>query len=241
MTILVSARNREALVIGADSQESSQAVTQSTVKLLRPHRGLALAWAGYKDVAQAMWLSLRERPLDLAAPRSEIAQEARDRFRQVRSDPDIEHRSDVNEFLLGWFSRAESRPVALHLRPLGPFEWVERWHYVGSPSAVAAAATAQACINYIATDNLGPDQLSIVALKVLRDSIDVAPPSALVGGDPQLAIVTAGGVRILGDKDLRTKNHALDGWEEQCADLLPGAETRPADVERVDRGLGPPT
>jgi hypothetical protein len=76
MTILICARNREALVMGADSQESSQVVTRTTAKILRPHSGLALAWAGYKDVAQAMWLSLRERPLDLSARRSEIAQEA---------------------------------------------------------------------------------------------------------------------------------------------------------------------
>jgi hypothetical protein len=188
-----------------------------------------------------MWLSIRERPLDLSSPRSEIAQDARERFRKIRSDPDIEHRRETNEFLLGWFSSADSSPVGLHLRSQGAFEWVERWQYAGSLGAITAAATAQACVNYIATQDLGADQLSIVALKVLRDSIVVSPPSALVGGDPQLAIITASGVRILGDKDIRAKVDALGGWEQQCEDLLPGAPTSRRDVTRVDRGLGPPT
>ncbi|MEA2220809.1 MAG: hypothetical protein QOJ35_3435 [Solirubrobacteraceae bacterium] len=74
---------------------------RSTIKLLLPQAGLILAWAGYKDVAQAMTLSLSENPLDLALPRSQVSQAAKDRVKRVLSDPDIEHRTDVNEFMLG--------------------------------------------------------------------------------------------------------------------------------------------
>jgi hypothetical protein len=241
MTILVGARNRRALVLGADSQESNQVARVSTQKLLMPRAGLVLAWAGYKDVAQALYLSLREDPLDLSRPRSKIAHEARERFRVIRSDPDIEHRSDGNEFLLGWFCRAESMPVALHLRMQGSFGWTERWQYAGNQSAIQTANAAQSCLNYIPTENLPAEQLALVALKVLRDSISVAPSSALVGGEPQLATVTADGARILRPKDIRAANHTLDLWEVQSADLLVGGAEVPDDSEQVDRGLEPPT
>lgn len=240
MTILMGARNRRALVLGADSQESNQFARVSTQKLLMPRPGLVLAWAGYKDVAQALYLSLRENPLDLSRPRSKIANEARERFRAVRSDPDIEHRSDVNEFLLGWFCGTESMPVALHLRTQGSFGWAERWHYAGSGEAIGAAIAAQGCLNYIATDGLGAEQLALVALKVLRDSINVAPTRAMVGGEPQLATVTADGARILGAADLRAANDTLGVWEEQSADLLIGGAEVPEDAKQIDRGLEPP-
>ena len=158
MTILVGARNRRALVLGADSQESNQVARVSTQKLWMPRPGLVLAWAGWKDVAQALYLSLREDPLDLSSPRSKIANEARERFRAVRSDPDIEHRSDGNEFLLGWFCRAESMPVALHLRMQGSSGWIERWQYAGNQSAIHTANAAQSCLNYISTENLPAEQ-----------------------------------------------------------------------------------
>jgi hypothetical protein len=241
MTILVSARSREALVLGADSQESTQVARGKTQKLLVPQRGLVVAWAGYKDVAQEFSLSLSEEPLDLTQPRTKIATSARERFAAIRSNEAIKHHSDSNEFILGWFCKAEQKPVAFHLHTQGRVEWVEQWKYAGTSMAIATATTARECISYIATDDLGAEQLALIALKVLRDSITVAPPGAPVGGDPLLATVTRAGVHIFEPEELRAGNDALDVWEERCAELLPGASAVPRDVPRVDRGLGPPT
>jgi hypothetical protein len=154
MTILVGARNGKAVVIGADSQESTQVARRDTQKIFRPQVGLVLAWAGYKDVAQALALSLSENPLDLS----------------------------------------------------------------------------QACVNYIATDNLGADQLSIVALKVLRDSIVVAPPGALVGGEPQLAMITAS--PISGVHELRRHGTSRVPANGGCGADPPGEGGQPPGSNR---------
>jgi len=240
MTILVGACSREALVLGADSQEANQVVKRATKKLFMPQPGLALAWAGYKDVAQALALSLREQPLNLSGRRSKIAQDANERFNAVRTNPDVEHRSEMNEFMLGWYCRAERKPVALHLQPRGGFVWVEQWHHAGTPTAIATARTVEESVSYIAIEDLGAEQLALVTLKVLRDSIAAAPTAALIGGGAQLATVTSSGVHVLKPEELRAGNDALDVWEEQCAELLPGATVPPRDVAQVDPGLEPP-
>jgi hypothetical protein len=114
VTILAGVRGREAIVIGADSQETVEgALRRSTRKLIQPQSGLIAAWAGYKNVAQAMELSLREQPLDLGTPRSKVAEAAKDRFRKIRNDPDVNHRTDFNGFMFGWYCKAERKPVAL--------------------------------------------------------------------------------------------------------------------------------
>jgi hypothetical protein len=64
--------------------------------------------------------------------------------------------------------------------------------------------------------------------------------SAGIGGDVQLATITASGVRVLAPDDLRAGNDALDVWQERCAELLPGASVRYAAEDTVDRGLRPP-
>jgi hypothetical protein len=214
---------------------------RDTRKLLQPQQDLVLAWAGFKDVAQAMALSLQEQPLDLSLPRSKVAQAARERFRQVREDRDVEHRSDANEFILSWFCRAELKPVALHLLGQGAAVWVEQWQYAGNPSAVATARTVEAAVAYLEVDDLEAPQLSLIALKVLRDAIVAAPPSASIGGKVKLATVTAGGVHILEVDEIRAGNDALDVWQERCAELLPGAGGPPASAGQIDRGLLPPT
>jgi hypothetical protein len=214
---------------------------RTTHKLLQPQTGLVLAWAGYKDVAQAMVLSLSENPIDLEEPRSQIAGGLSRRFREIRDDRSVEHRSDFNEFLFGWFRRLEAKPVALHLHSGGATEWVEEWQFGGNQSAVATARTVEASISYIAVENLGAEQLSLVVLKVLRDSIAAAPPTAGIGGEIKLATVAANGVHLLEAAELRAGNDALDVWQEQCAELLPGASARPADREPADRGLRPPS
>lgn len=163
---------------------------RQTQKLLQPQAGLVLAWAGFKDVAQAMALSLQEQPLDLTLPRSKVDQAARDRFRQIRQDREVEHRTDANEFIVAWFCRAELKPVALHLMSGGAAIWVEQWQYAGNASAVATARTVEASVGYLEIDGLEAQQLSLIVLKVLRDAIVAAPPSAGIGGEVKLTTIT---------------------------------------------------
>jgi hypothetical protein len=240
VTVIAAVRSRDALVIGSDSDESSVNIRRRTTKILCPQSGLILAWAGYKDVAQAMALSLREDPIDLSLARSKVAGTAKERFSHVRNDPDVEHRSDMNEFVLGWYCEAERKPVGLHLPSRGSALWVEQWQYAGNPTAVSTARVVEAAIAYLVTEYLAAEQLSLVALKVLRDCIAAAPASAGIGGDVQLATITASGVRVLAPDDLRAGNDALDVWQERCAELLPGASVRYAAEDTVDRGLRPP-
>ena len=197
MTILAAVRSRRALVIGSDSEERSSGIPRHTTKILCPQPNLVLAWAGYKDVAQAMALGLQEEPLDLRLPRSKLAGIARERFKNVRSDPDVEHRGDLNEFMLGWYCESERKPVGLHLPGRGSALWIEHWHYAGSPSAVATARVAEAAVSYVVTDELGAEQLSLLALKVVRDSINSAPATAGIGGDVQLAMISSNGVHVV--------------------------------------------
>jgi hypothetical protein len=190
MTILAGVRSREAVVIGSDSQEASGVTRRTTQKLLVPQPGLVIAWAGFKDVAQAFTLSIYEEALALSEKRSVVAKAASDRFRQIREQSDVAHRSETNEFMLGWFSEVDAKPVALHLRSQGAFTWVEDWEYAGSQLAVATARTVEASVSYLATENLATEQLSLVVLKVLRDSITAAGPQAMIGGEVRLAAVT---------------------------------------------------
>jgi hypothetical protein len=240
VTILAAVRGRDALVIGADSEERSGHTRRRTTKLVCPQTGLVIAWAGYKDVAQAMVLSLQEDPLDLALPRSQVAIAAKERFRRIRNDPDVEHRSDMNELMLGWFCESEQKPVGLHLPSQGSALWVEHWQYAGSPSAVTTARVVEAAVSYVFTESLGAEQLSMVVLKILRDTVEAAPVSAGIGGDVQLAAITAHEARVLASAELRAANDALDVWQERCAELLPGATGRPVPGAKTDRGLGPP-
>jgi len=239
VTILAALRNRAAIVLGSDSEERSTSGRRRTTKLVVPQRNLVLAWAGYKDVAQAMALSLQEEPLDLDTARSRIARAATDRFRMVRTDPDVEHRSEMNEFMLAWYYRPERKPVGLHLPSQGSAVWVEQWQYAGSQTAVSTARVAEASVSYLVTEDLGVEQLTLVALKVLRDAISAAPSAAGIGGPVQLATVTSDGVRVLEAEELRAGNDALDVWQERCAELLPGAMS-PRSVDARDPGLGPP-
>jgi hypothetical protein len=240
MTILAGVRSRGAVVIGADSQESSGATRRTTQKLWRPQPDLLVAWAGFKDVAQAFALSLREEPLDLSDRRSVVANAATERFRLIREESDVAHRDETNEFMLAWYCHLEAKPVSLHLRRQGAITWVEHWEYGGSPLAVATAGTVEASLSYLVTENLGAEQLSLVVLKVLRDSITAAGPTAMIGGDVQLAEVTKAGVHVLDPTELRAANDALDVWHERCAEILPSTGAVPPGEPPVDRGLRPP-
>jgi hypothetical protein len=187
-----------------------------------------------------MALSLREDPIDLRLARSKVAAVAKERFAHIRNDRDVEHRSDLNEFMLGWYCEAERKPVGLHLPSQGSAVWVEQWQYAGNPTAVSTVRVVEAAISYVVTEYLAEEQLALVALKVLRDSIAAAPATAGIGGEVQLATITAAGVRVLAPAELRAGNDALDVWQERCAELLPGASARYAAEDEVDRGLRPP-
>jgi hypothetical protein len=107
-------------------------------------------------------------------------------------------------------------------------------------SAVATARTVEASVGYLEMEGLEAEQLSLVAMKVLRDAIISAPPSAGIGGEVQLATVTGSGVHVLEADEIRAGHDALDVWQERCAELLPGAAGGLADGDEVDRGLRPP-
>ncbi len=119
--------------------------------------------------------------------------------------------------------------------------WVEQWQYAGNASAVATARTVEASVGYLEIDGLKAQHLSLIVLKVLRDAIVAAPPSAGIGGEVKLTTITASGVHVLEAHELRAGNDALDVWQERCAELLPGAARPSMGAGLVDRGLGPPT
>lgn len=95
MTILAALRNRAAIVLGSDSEERSASGRRRTTKLVVPQRDLVLAWAGYKDVAQALALSLQRARLDLrrwtndsrSLALAEVEPERRASARVHESDP----------------------------------------------------------------------------------------------------------------------------------------------------------
>ncbi len=118
---------------------------------------------------------------------------------------------------------------------------MEDWEYAGSPQAIATARAVEASLSYVVIENLGAEQLSLIVLKVLRDSIAAAGPTAMIGGDVQLAQVTDRGIHVLDAAELRATNDALDVWEERSAELLPGAAAPATSEPPPDRGLQPPS
>ncbi|MGH2948245.1 MAG: hypothetical protein ACRDPC_18655 [Solirubrobacteraceae bacterium] len=61
-----------------------------------------------------------------------------------------------------------------------------------------------------------------------------------IGGDVQLAAVRRTGIEVVTGAKLRGLHDALDLWEEQSAELLPGGVAVPAQSATPDRGIRPP-
>jgi len=244
MTLIAALRCRDGVILGSDSQETRGArghrLARSTQKVYEVRPGFLLAWAGAQDVAQGFALRLAHRAdkLSLADDRLEIKARLHGVFEDLRADPSIEGRSDHVEFFVAWWSRREGKAVVLHLLSGGAGEWVEKWAFGGTPLGVECASFAASTMRYIDPAELVLEQAKIVALKVLRDTIETNVEG--IGGPVQMGTVRESGVDLVKDADKRGLHDTVDLWEAQCAELLPGTAGPPSESATPDRGVRPP-
>lgn len=105
--------------------------------------------------------------------------------------------------------------------------------------SVESATFASSTLRYIDPTTLTLEQAKIVVLKVLRDAIDTTVEG--IDGQIQLGTIQKSGVRVLNKTDVRGLHDTVNLWESQCAELLPGAVTRPPTGDTLDRGVGLPS
>lgn len=225
MTLIAALRCREGVVLCSDSQQTRGArgrrLARSARKVYVPRRGLLLAAAGSQDVAQEFSLRLqRARSLAPNADRLELKSRLQALLRGLREDPGIEGRSDHVEFLLAWWPRDAHRPVALHLLSAGAAEWVDGWGFGGIALGTEIASFAVSTMRYFDPARLTMEQATLVALKVLRDTIETSVEG--IGGDVQMATLGRDGVGVVEATDMRRLHDAVDLWEARCAELLCG-------------------
>jgi hypothetical protein len=156
----------------------------------------------------------------------------------VRADPSVAGRSDHVEFLIAWWSPHEGKPVALHILSGGAAEWVESWAFSGIQLGVDSASFAVGTMRYIDPEELTLEQAKIVALKVLRDTIETSVEG--IGGRVQMGTAQASEVQVIEQADMRGLHDTVDLWESQCAELLLGTDEPPSASDTVDRGVRPP-
>jgi 20S proteasome alpha/beta subunit len=244
MTLIAALRCSDGLILGSDSQETRGArghrLARSTQKVYEPRPGFLLAWAGPQDVAQGFTLRLaRAKRLSPSTDRLEIKARLHAILAELREDSTIEARSDHVELLIAWWSRSEGKHVALHLFSGGAGEWVVTWAFGGMELGIESATFASSTLRYIDPTTLTLEQAKIVVLKVLRDAIDTTVEG--IGGQIQLGTIQKSGVRVLNKTDVRGLHDTVNLWESQCAELLPGAVTRPPTGHTLDRGVGLPS
>jgi hypothetical protein len=187
---------------------------------------LLIAAAGSQDVAQEFSLRVqRSRDLTLDIDRLELKSQFQGLLRALREDPGIEDRSDHVEFLLAWWPRHASHPVALHLLSAGAAEWVEGWMFAGLPLGTEIASFATSTMRYLDPAELTLEQAKLLALKVLRDAIETGVEG--IGGGVQMGAVAKHGAGVIEATDMTWLHYAADAWEKRCAELLRG--TVPAD------------
>jgi len=242
MTLIAALRCRDGVILGSDSQDTrgprGRLLARSTTKVYEPRPGFLLAWAGAQDVAQGFGLRLaRARGISAGADRLDIKARLHSILADLRDDPSIEGRSDNVEFLIGWWSRKERKPVALHLLSGGAGEWVGAWAFGGVPLGVESASFAVGAMRYIDAGTLTLEQAKVAALKVLRDAIETTVEG--IGGRVQMGIVQKGAVQVVGAADMRSLHDAVDAWETGCAELLLGSAPRSTHVT-PDRGVWRP-
>ncbi len=244
MTLIVAVRCRDGVILGSDSQETrgerGRRLARSTRKVYEPHPGFLLAWAGAQDVAQGFALRL-ERADDMSpnADRLDIKGRLHAILADVRKDPSVEGRSDNVEFLVAWWSRQENKPVALRLLSGGAGEWVSDWEFGGIRLGVERAGFAVGAMRYIDPGALTLEQAKIVALKVLRDTIETSVEG--IGGRVQMGAVRESGLEVIEEADMRGLHDTVDLWEAQCIELLLGSTASPSASETPDRGVRPPS
>lgn len=220
----------------SDSQQSrgvrGRRLARPVRKVYEPRRGFLIAAAGAQDVAQEFALQLQRAPgISPNVDRLQLKSSLQGLLSSLRDDPSIEGRSDHVEFLLAWWSYPERKPVALHLLSGGAGEWVDGWAFGGVPLGIEMASFAIGTMRYLDPSALPLKQAEVVALKVLRDTIEVGVEG--IAGDVQLGIVAHDGIRHVAGAEMRTLQRTVDLWEARCAELL--RETRD------DRASPPPS
>jgi hypothetical protein len=225
VTLIAALRCRGGVVLCSDSRQTRGArgrrLARSARKVYEPRRGLLLAAAGAQDVAQEFSLRVqRTRSLAPNADRLELKSRLQALLRGLREDPSIEGRSDHVDFLLAWWPRDAPQPVALHLFSAGAAEWVDGWAFGGTALGIEIASFAVSTMRYLDPARLTLDQARMIAMKVLRDTIETSVEG--IGGDVQMATLRRDGVDLIGATDVRRLHDAVDVWERRCAELLRG-------------------
>jgi hypothetical protein len=243
MTLIAAFRCRDGLILGSDSQETrgveGRRLARPTQKVYVPRPGFLLAWAGPRDVAQGFILRLaRAKALSTRSDRLEIKARLHEVLAELREDSSIEERSDHVELLIAWWSQAEKKPVALHIFSGGAGEWVSAWAFGGARLGVENASFAIGGMRHLNPATLVLGQAKIVALKVLRDTIETSAEG--IGGRVQMGILQVSGPRLVEKADMLGLYDAVDLWESQCAELLIGATSPPSSSRTPDRGVGSP-
>jgi hypothetical protein len=207
----------------SDSQqtrgEGDRRLGRPARKLYEPRRGVLIAVAGAQDVAQEYALRL-QRAADFSPgdDRLQLKSRLQALLRSLREDPGIDGRSDYVEFLVAWWSAPEQKPVALRLLTGGAVEWVEGWSFGGARLGIDIASFAVGTMRHLEPNRLSLRQAEVVALKVLRDTIETGIEG--IAGNVQLSTVALGGVCHRTGAELRTLERAVDLWEARCAELL---------------------
>jgi hypothetical protein len=244
MTLIAALRCRDGVILGSDSQETrgerGRRLAHTTQKVYAPRPGFLLACAGAQDVAQGFVLRFaRAQGISPSADRLDVKRRVHEILTDVRNDPGIEGRSDNVELLIAWWSTRENKPVALHQLGAGASEWVSTWAFGGLTLGVESATFAMSAMRYIDPGALTLEQAKIVALKVLRDTIDTSVEG--IGGHVQMATVQKSGLEVIERTDMRGLHDTVDLWEAQCSDLLLGSGSPPSASATPDRGVRPPS
>lgn len=116
---------------------------------------------------------------------------------------------------------------------------MEAWAFGGIPLGVDTASFAIGAMRYLDPGELNLEQAKVVALKVVRDTIETSVEG--IGGHVQMAAVQKAGVQVIARADMRVLDDTVDLWEAQCAELLIGATEPPSASETPDRGVRPPS
>ncbi len=244
MTLIAALRCADGVIVGSDSQQTrgsrGRRLARPARKVYEPRSGFLLAAAGAQDVAQEFALRLqRARGISPNTDRLQLKVRLQELLKGMREDPSIEGRSDHVEFLLAWWPSKARKPIALHLLSAGAVEWVDGWAFGGIALGTEMASFAVGTMRYIAPTELAIDQAKVVALKVLRDTIDTSVEG--IGGGVQMATVERAGVRVIEAADMRGLHDAVDLWETRCAELLRTDGAPPPSASRTpDRGVRPP-
>lgn len=168
---------------------------------------MLVAAAGAQDVTQQFALRLQRAPeISGEVDRLQLKSRLQEVSRSLREDPSIEGRSDHVEFLLAWWSRRERKPVALHLLSGGAGEWVDGWAFGGIQLGIEIASFAVGSMRHLDPARLSLEQAEVVALKVLRDTIELGVEG--IAGNVQLSTVGLDGVRhLVGYRDAYLAAH----------------------------------